>query len=87
MKKEEEKTFDILKHRLVPEHTILGEAEKKVLMDKYNIIPQQLPKIDSTDPVVKSIGAKVGDVLKVIRSSHTAGTSEYFRIVIKEADE
>ncbi len=83
----EEKTFDILKHRLVPEHSILGEAEAKALMEKYNIIPQQLPKIDSADPVVKSVGAKVGDILKIKRVSPTAGFSDYYRIVIKEADE
>ena len=83
-KKEEEKEIDIIKHVLVPQHAILEEKERTALTAKYNILPQQLPKIFHNDPAVKAIGAKPGDVLKVERISRTAGTAEYFRLVIKE---
>ncbi len=83
-KKEEEKEINILKHVLVPQHIILDEKEKTELLAKYNIAPQQLPKILATDPAAKAIRAKPGDILKVIRKSQTAGTAEYFRLVIKE---
>ena len=83
-KKEEEKEIDIVKHVLVPEHVILDEKERNALMTKYNILPRQLPKIFHNDPAVKAVGAKPGDVLRVARKSATAGTSEYFRLVIKE---
>lgn len=83
-KKEEEREIDIVKHTLVPQHVILEEKERNALMAKYNILPQQLPKIFHNDPAVKAIGAKPGDILKIERISRTAGTAEYFRFVIKE---
>ncbi len=79
----EEKEYDILKHSLVPSHVLLSEEEKNELMKKYNISLHQLPKIFSTDAAVKAVGAKVGDVLKIVRKSPTAGETTYFRLVIK----
>lgn len=79
-----EKEFDILKHDLVPEHIIMNENEKKELFKKLNITEKNLPKILTNDPVVKSIGAKEGDVLKIIRKSATAGSSIYYRVVAKK---
>lgn len=79
-----EKEYDILKHELVPEHVILEEKEKKELLEKLKITTINLPKILTNDPVVKTIDAKEGDVLKIIRKSATAGTSIYYRIVVKK---
>jgi DNA-directed RNA polymerase subunit H len=79
-----EKEYDILKHELVPEHVILEEKEKKELLEKLRITAVNLPKILSNDPVVKTIGAKEGDILKIIRKSPTAGTSIYYRVVVKK---
>ena len=67
--------FNILNHELVPEHTILNKEEEKEILEKFNIRPENLPKIMISDPVVKAIGAKEGDVLKIVRKSKTAGTS------------
>ena len=78
------KEFSVLKHELVPEHVILDENEKKELMEKMRITPKQLPKILTNDPVVKEIGAKEGDILKIIRKSPVAGTSLYYRLVVKK---
>ncbi len=75
---------NILKHSFVPEHAILSENEKGKLLEKYNITVKQLPKIFSTDPVVKAIDAKPGDVLKIVRKSPVAGTTEYYRLVVKK---
>ena len=79
-----EKEFDILKHELVPEHTIMNENEKKELFEKLKITGKNLPKILTNDPVVKTICAKEGDVLKIIRKSATAETSIYYRVVSKK---
>lgn len=79
-----EKEYDILKHELVPGHVILEEKEKKELLEKLKITTINLPKILTNDPVVKTIGAKEGDVLKIIRKSATAGTSIYYRVVVKK---
>ena len=82
--KEIEKEVDVLKHELVPEQTILSDAEKKELFLKYDIQPMQLPKILTNDASVKAVGAKLGDVIRIIRKSMTAGVSTYYRIVSKE---
>jgi DNA-directed RNA polymerase subunit H (RpoH/RPB5) len=79
-----EKEYDILKHELVPGHVILEEKEKKELLEKLKITTINLPKILTNDPVVKTIGAKEGDVLKIIRKSATAGASIYYRVVVKK---
>ena len=79
-----EKEFDILKHELVPEHIIMNENEKKELFGKLKITERNLPKILTNDAVVKAIGAKEGDVLKIIRKSPTAEESIYYRVVVKK---
>lgn len=78
-----EEKVSILKHSLVPEHVILSDAEKKEILKKLDVVQAQLPKILKNDPVVKEIGAKEGDVIKIIRKSYTAGVSVYYRTVIK----
>lgn len=67
----------------MPEHAILLEEEKNELLKKFNIMPHQLPKIFSNDAVVKAIGAKPGDILKINRKSSTAGETLYYRLVMK----
>jgi DNA-directed RNA polymerase subunit H len=68
---------------MVPEHTIMGEEETKALLASYNITTDQLPKIYHDDPAVKEIGAKVDDVIRIVRKSHTAGKAESYRLVIR----
>jgi DNA-directed RNA polymerase subunit H len=82
--KEEEKTYDILSHTLVPKHEVISAEEVKAILTKFNITINQLPKISNTDSVVKAIGAKEGEVLKVSRASPTAGTTVYYRLVTKD---
>ena len=72
---------DILQHNLVPEHVILDDEEIDKVLKELNINEDQLPKILTTDPVVKAIGAKEGDVLKITRDSETAGVFVSYRIV------
>lgn len=79
-----EKEINILKHKLIPKHIILKDEEKKELLEKLKILPQQLPKILKNDPVVKALGAKEGDVIRIIRNSPTAGVAIYYRFVIKK---
>ena len=76
--------FDILKHKLVPHHEVLSREEVEKLLKAYNIKKEQLPRILLTDPVAKAIGAKEGDVIKIIRKSPTAGISIAYRLVVKE---
>jgi len=77
--------IDILKHELVPRHEILTAAEKKELLEKMNISEKQLPKILDSDPVIKKIEAKVGDVIKITRKSPTSGETVYYRLVAEKS--
>lgn len=78
------KGVDLQKNNLVPVHKRLTEEETKKFLESYNISPIQLPKIFSGDPVVKQIGAKPGDLLKIERESKT-GKNAYYRLVIGHA--
>ncbi len=75
--------FDIFEQALVPRHEILTEKEKTELLERYKVKPFQMPQIGSTDPAVKAIGAKPGDVLRVIRRSSTAGEHIAYRYVVE----
>ncbi len=75
--------FDIFEHALVPRHEILSEKEKNQLLTGYKVKPYQMPQIGSTDPAVKAIGAKPGDVLRIIRKSSTAGEHIAYRYVVE----
>ncbi len=75
--------FDIFEHALVPKHEILTEKEKNELLSRFKVKPYQMPQIGSTDPAVKAIGAKPGDVLKIIRRSSTAGEHVAYRYVVE----
>ncbi len=75
--------FDLFEHKLVPLHEILEEEERRQLLSKYRVQPYQLPQIGSSDPAVKAIGARPGDVLRVIRKSPTAGKHIAYRYVVE----
>jgi len=75
--------FDIFEHVLVPKHEILSEKEKEQLLAQYKVQPYHMPQIKSTDPAVKAIGAKPGDILKIIRKSSTAGEHIAYRYVVE----
>lgn len=76
------KKFTILDHELVPKHILLTKEEKKQLLKQLKIQPEQLPWIRASDPVAKLIGAKPGDIVKIIRKSPTAGETVAYRFVV-----
>ncbi len=78
------KKLDIKNHILVPKHSKISEKEKKALLEKYDITIRELPKISYKDPALKGLDAKPGDVIKITRSSPTAGEAIYYRVVINE---
>ena len=72
----------ILGHALVPKHEILTKKGSKELLEKYKASKDALPKIIAADPIIKAIGAKKGDIIKITRESMTAGEAMYYRVVI-----
>jgi DNA-directed RNA polymerase subunit H len=75
--------FSLLDHEFIPRHEIIDEDEIKSVLKEYNIGREHLPKIKIEDPVIKEIGAEVGDVVKITRKSQTAGEAPYYRYVIE----
>lgn len=67
---------------MVPAHILLSPEELEEMLKSYGVDSAQLPKIHVTDPVVKEIEGKVGDVVKIIRKSYTSGESVFYRLVI-----
>jgi len=76
------KKFTILDHELVPRHILLTKEERRQLLEQLKIRPEQLPWIRASDPVAKLIGAKPGDIVKIIRKSPTAGEIIAYRFVV-----
>ena len=66
---------------LVPKHEIMTEEEISDEFSEVDYDIKDLPKIKSTDPVVKTIGAEPGNVLRITRESQTAGVFVTYRIV------
>ncbi len=69
-------------HILVPKHEVLSKEEAEEVLKTLGIKPEQLPKIRADDPIAKEIGAKVGDIVRIIRDSPTAGKTIAYRLVI-----
>ncbi|MEM5829155.1 MAG: DNA-directed RNA polymerase subunit H [Candidatus Aenigmatarchaeota archaeon] len=77
------KKIDVEKHTLVPKHIILSEEEKVEVLKKYRASLRQFPKILITDPAIADKNPKVGDIVKIIRKSPTAGETVYYRVVVR----
>jgi DNA-directed RNA polymerase subunit H len=75
--------FNLFEHALVPKHEILTQKEREELLSQYRVQPYQLPQIKASDPAVKAIGAKPGDILRIIRRSATAGEHLAYRYVVE----
>jgi DNA-directed RNA polymerase subunit H len=75
--------IDIFNSRLSPKYRTMKQEEIATLLKKFNIVTRDLPKIKSTDPAVKRLGANDGDVLEISRDSKTAGEAKYYRFVVK----
>lgn len=79
------KRIDVLLHKFVPKHVLLTKEESQNLLEKYRIEVNALPQMFEKDPVAIAIGAKEGDIVKIIRDSNTTVKSvNYYRYVKKE---
>jgi DNA-directed RNA polymerase subunit H len=76
-------SFNIFDHILVPKHEIVKPDERKKLLQEYRVQPYQLPRLKASDPAVKAIGAKPGDIVRIIRDSPTAGKYVSYRYVVE----
>ena len=76
-------SFNIFEHVFVPKHEIMSAEEREKLLSDYRVQPYQLPRLKASDPAVKAIDAKPGDIVRVIRDSQTAGKYTSYRYVVE----
>jgi DNA-directed RNA polymerase subunit H (RpoH/RPB5) len=71
-----------LKHVLVPKHQIVAPEFHKELLDSLYITSKsKMPEIKfHVDPIARCIGAVPGDIIKITRSSESAGESIIYRV-------
>lgn len=72
----------IIDHNIVPLHILLTPEEKDKYFSVFNHHPRDMKKILVNDPIARFYGAKVGDLIKIIRSSITSGKEIDYRMVI-----
>lgn len=61
------------KHRLVPKHTILSNTEKARVLAELRVTEAQIPLIQTSDPIMRWYDAKPGDLIRITRTSGSAG--------------
>jgi len=71
--------FDLMSHVLVPQHEIVSQEEREELIRKFGPL-RLFPKILVTDPVVRQLGAKPGDVIRIIRPGEKVPA---YRVVVR----
>jgi len=79
--------FNVMEHRLVPEHHLVSDKEEDKILKGLNIHKDQLPKIRRQDPCVQLLEMKHGPieegrVIKIVRLSETSGVSVAYRLVV-----
>lgn len=79
----EDLRFNVLNHELVPHHEVLSPEDAAVVFERYQIVKEQLPKLKSSDPAARVVGAKAGQVVKITRNSPTAGRAVAYRLVVE----
>ena len=72
--------FNITHHKYVPKHELVASDEVKNIMDIYALRSKtQLPLISKNDPIAKYYGLKIGDIVKITRTSITSGETIIYR--------
>lgn len=79
----EDLRFNVLNHELVPHHEVLSPEDAAAVLERYEIVKEQLPKLKSSDPAARVVDAKPGQIVKIARNSPTAGMAVAYRLVVE----
>jgi DNA-directed RNA polymerase I, II, and III subunit RPABC1 len=79
---EDDLLVNITHHELVPKHIVLSRDEKTALLKRYRLKETQLPRMLQKDPVARYLGLRRGQVVKIIRTSETAGRYASYRLCV-----
>jgi DNA-directed RNA polymerase I, II, and III subunit RPABC1 len=52
---------------LVPKHFLVAKENEEYVLKKYNVTKKKIPRILTTDPVIKYYGFQKGRIVKVVR--------------------
>jgi DNA-directed RNA polymerase subunit H len=79
-------SFNVLEHRLVPEHHLLSEEDADAVLYEMGMTRDQLPKIKKSDAgikVLESVHGPIaeGRVVKIVRKSETAEEFVAYRLI------
>ncbi|XP_059267289.1 DNA-directed RNA polymerases I, II, and III subunit RPABC1-like [Mustela nigripes] len=78
---QQELLINFTEQELVPEYVIMTKEEVTELLARYKFQENQLPRIQTGDPVARYFEIKRGQVVKVIRPSETADRYITYRLV------
>ena len=73
---------DVSQHELVPDHTVVEDADLEGVLQEYNIKKTDLPKIKRADPALPD-EASIGDVVRITRDSRTTDQAVVYRLVVE----
>ena len=80
----DKKDVKITNHVFQPKHEILSKKEAEEVLKRYNTKPSQLPYILINDKGLEDLDVRPGDIIKITRTSITAGESVYYRYVVED---
>lgn len=85
---EEKMMYNPLKHDLQPQFTLIStildidnQEAKEKFKKEYKVTDAQIQRMDHGDPVAQFLGLKIGQVLRVKRTSEQTGYSIIYRII------
>ena len=68
---EAELQYNVTKHVDVPRHIICSAAKKAQIFKAYSVKKDQLPQIKAIDPQCRYLGARRGQLIKIVRPSES----------------
>ncbi len=83
MAKKKEISTEKITHELVPQHILLSGEQKAAVLKKFGVGDNQLPRILDSDPALRGLDAKAGDLVQIKRKD-LSGEYNHYRMVVED---